>query len=177
MCCPTWSVVTTFHIIKFSLRLNFLPSLSNFNYLACLSHTPKAQENPGKAEPCEHLLVCCKGLSSCSSLLGTCTCAAGVTSVAQADAVIGSLGFKFLARTEWNKLSLLFSCSIPGDVSGESFSALHICYGTEFQGSDLGWVDHHDPWVLCSCVSVPAVSTAFLSCWGVMKVSPTPRKL
>lgn len=137
MCCPTWSVVTALHMIKYSSRLNFLP---NFNYLACLWHTPEIPGNPGKAEPCQHLLVCCRGLSFCPSLLGMCICAAGVTSVAQADAVIGSLGFKFLARTEWNKLSLLFSCSIPGEVSGGSFSVPHICCGTEFQGSDLGWV-------------------------------------
>lgn len=147
MCCPSWSVVTAFHTIKFSLRLNFLPTLSGFNYLACLWHIPEIAGNPGKAE---HLLVYCKGLSFCPSLLGTCICAAGVTSAAQADAVIGSLGFKFLARTEWNKLSLLFSCSIPGEVSGGSFSALHICCGTEFQGSGLVWVDHCDSWVLYS---------------------------
>lgn len=104
-------------------------------------------------------------------------CAAVVASVAQADAVIGSLGFKFLARTERNRLSLLFSCSIPGEVSGRSSSVLYICCGTEFQGSDLVWVDHSVPWVLCSHVSVPAVSIAFLSCWGEMKVSPTPGKL
>lgn len=134
MCCPTWSVVTAFHIIKFSLRLNFLPTLSNFNYLACLGHTPEIQGNPGVAEPCEHLLVCCQGLSFCPSLLGTCICAAVVASVAQADAVIGSLGLKFLARTEWNRLSLLFSCSSPGEVWGGSFSVLHKCCGCAVSG-------------------------------------------
>lgn len=45
-----------------------------------------------------------------------------VVSIAQADAVIESLGFKFLARTERNSLSLLLFCSIPGEASGRSFS-------------------------------------------------------
>lgn len=138
MCCPTWSVVTAFHVIKFSLRLNFLPTLSNFYYLPLtyLKNIRESRESwaleasPGVLQRSVIL----------SLLLGKCICAAVVASAAQADAVIGSLGFKFLARTEWNRLTVLFSCSIPGEVSGGSFSALCICCGTEFQGSDLVWV-------------------------------------
>ena len=67
-------------------------------------------------------------------------CAVLVAPVAQADAVTGSLGFKFLARTEGNSLFLPFFCSIPGRTSERSFSSIphvlgHSCRVQTFSGS------------------------------------------
>lgn len=65
-------------------------------------------------------------------------------------------------------------CCSPAPSQGRSQggASLHSAYAVaqSFRAQTLSFG--------CSVpVSVPVVSIAFLSCWGEMKVSPTPRKL